>query len=93
MDSQEGTKGPDTAKRRRCAAAFGGPPPSPGTQCLPTCAQINQCVGCTSFLGDGVAALGFVERRGTGTATLSSRRRVDGVEDDAKNLHERAVEF
>ena len=36
---------------------------------------------------------GSVERRVTGIVTLSSRRRVDGVEDDAKNLHERAVKF
>ena len=33
--------------------------------------EINQCVGCS------------VERQGTGIATPSSRRRVDGVEDDA----------
>ena len=37
------------------------------------CVEINQCVGCS------------VERRGTGIATPSSRRRVDGVEDDAAN--------
>jgi hypothetical protein len=41
--------------------------------------EINQCVGCSS-----------VERRGTGIATPSSRRRVDGVEDDAMIQHERA---
>ncbi len=46
-----------------------------------TCVKINQCVGCA------------VERRGTGIATLSSRRRVDGVEDDAAIQHERAVKF
>ena len=34
-----------------------------------------------------------VERRGTGIATPSSRRRVDGVEDDAMIQHERAVKF
>ena len=34
-----------------------------------------------------------VERRGTGIATPSSRRRVDGVEDDAMIQHERAVQF
>jgi len=39
------------------------------------CVEINQCVGCT----------------GTGIATPSSRRRVDGVEDDATIQHERAV--
>ena len=36
---------------------------------------------------------GSVERRGTGIATPSSRRRVDGVEDDAAIQHERAVKF
>ena len=36
---------------------------------------------------------GSVERRGTGIATPSSRRRVDGVEDDAAIQHERAVNF
>ena len=34
-----------------------------------------------------------VERRGTGIATPSSRRRVDGVEDNAMIQHERAVKF
>ena len=43
-----------------------------------SCVEINQCVGCT---------------RGTGIATPSSRRRVDGVEDDAAIQHERAVKF
>ena len=36
---------------------------------------------------------GSVERRGTGITTPSSRRRVDGVEDDAMIQHERAVKF
>ena len=36
---------------------------------------------------------GSVERRRTGIATPSSRRRVDGVEDDAMMQHERAVKF
>ncbi len=36
---------------------------------------------------------GSVERRGTGIATPSSRRRVDGVEDDAMIQHERTVKF
>ena len=36
---------------------------------------------------------GSVERRGTGIATPSSRRRVDGVEDDAMIQHECAVKF
>ena len=36
---------------------------------------------------------GSVERRGTGIATPSSRRRVDGVEGDAMIQHERAVKF
>ena len=36
---------------------------------------------------------GSVERRGTGIATPSSRRRVDCVEDDAAIQHERAVKF
>ena len=34
-----------------------------------------------------------VERWGTGIATPSSRRRVDGVEDDAMIQHERAVKI
>ena len=48
------------------------------------CVEINQCVGCHP---------GSVERRGTGIATPSSRRRIDGVEVDAKIQHERAVNF
>ena len=36
---------------------------------------------------------GSVERQGTGIATPSSRRRVDGVEVDATIQHERAVKF
>jgi hypothetical protein len=36
---------------------------------------------------------GSVERRGTGIATPSSRRRVDGVEDDAAIQDEHAVKF
>ena len=50
------------------------------------CVEINQCVGCTrqfftkSFLGDRAA-------------TPSSRRRVDGVEDDATIQHDFAVTF
>jgi hypothetical protein len=46
-----------------------------------SCVEINQCVGCS------------VERRGTDIVTSSSRRRVDGVEDDAAIQHERAVKF
>ena len=47
------------------------------------CVEINQCVGCTrqfftkSFPGIHAAILGLNERRGTGIATPSSRRRVD----------------
>ncbi len=52
------------------------------------CVEINQCVGCT-WRG----CPGSVERRGTGIATPSSGRRVDGVEDDAAIQHERAVKF
>ena len=51
-----------------------------------TCVEINQCVGCTGRAGS-------VERRGSGIATPSSRRSVDGVEDDAMIQHERAVTF
>ena len=47
------------------------------------CVEINQCVGCYSRRRRGRA--GPVERCGTGIATPSSRRRVDGVE--------RAVKF
>ena len=43
------------------------------------CVEINQCFGC--------------ERRGTGIATPSSRRRVDCVEVDATMQHEHAVKF
>ena len=64
------------------------------------CVEINQCVGCTrqfftkSFLGDDAAVLArSSERRGTGIATPSSRRRVDGLEVDAMIQHERAVKF
>ena len=59
-----------------------------------TCVEINQCVGCTrqfftkSFLGDDAAVLA----RSSGEEP-SSRRRVDGVEDDAMIQHERAVKF
>ena len=62
---------------------------------------------CECYCFDGVTRLGqilcgnqpvrrvcgSVERRGIGIATLSSRRRVDGVEDDAMIQHERAVKF
>ena len=48
------------------------------------CVEINQCVGCHP---------GSVERRGTGIATPSSRRRIDGVEVDAAIQRERAVKF
>ena len=59
-----------------------------------TCVEINERAVrrrffTKSFLGD--AAGWLVERRGTGIATPSSRRRVDGVEDDAAIQHERAV--
>ena len=53
------------------------PPPAPRRQAPPPaqrCVEINQCVGCHP---------GSVERRGTHTATPSSRRRIDGVEVDA----------
>ena len=52
------------------------------------CVEINQCVGCS---GDDAADL--ARRRGTGIATPSSRRSVDGVEDGAMIQHERAVQF
>ena len=61
---------------------------------VPPCVEINQCAPCTrqffakSFLGDDRGRPGSVERRGTGIATPSSRRRVDGVEDDAMNRAE-----
>ena len=44
-----------------------------------------------ALLGRG--AHGSVKRRGTGIAMQSSRRRADGVEDDAIIQHERAVKF
>ena len=52
------------------------------------CVEINQCVGCTrqfftkSFLDDDAAV-----------QTPSSRRRVDGVEDEAAMQHECTVKF
>ena len=58
---------------------------------------INQCVGCTrqfftkSFLGDDAAVLAPSSDEEPTFATPSSRRRVDGVEDDAMIQHERAV--
>ena len=65
-----------------------------------TCVEINQCIGCTrqffamSFLGDDARGRpGPVERWGTGIATPSSMRRIDGVEVDAMIQHERAVNF
>ena len=62
---------------------------------------------CECYCFDGVTRLGqilcgnqpvrrvyaAVLARGTGIATPSSRRRVDGVEDDAMLQHERAVTF
>ena len=46
--------------------------------------EINQCVGCTKpFLGDDAAVLGPLGGEEPAPATPSSRRRVDGVEDDA----------
>ena len=62
---------------------------------------------CECYCFDGVTRLGqilcgnqpvrrvyaAVLARGTGIATPSSRRRVDGVEDDAAIQHERAVKF
>ena len=78
------------------------PPPAPRRQAPPPaqrCVEINQCVGCTrqfftkSFLGDGSAVLARSSGEETGIATPSSRRRVDGVEDDAMIQHERAVKF
>ena len=47
----------------------------------------------TSVTGARHRRPGSVERRGTGIATPSSRRCVDGVEDDAMIQHERAVKF
>ena len=48
------------------------------------CVEINQWVECTkSFLGDDAAVLAPSSGEAHGTATPSSRRRVDGVEDDA----------
>ena len=59
------------------------------------CAEINQCVGCTrqfftkSFLGNEAADLA----RSSGEEPASSRRRVDGVEDDAAIQDERALKY
>ena len=52
------------------------------------CVEINQCVGCT-FLGDDGADLA----RSSGEEPASSRRRVDGVEDDAAIQDERALKY
>jgi len=62
-------------------------------------AEINQCVGCTrhfftkSFLGDDAAVLAPSSGEEPGSPHHRSRRRVDGVEDDAMIQHERAVKF
>ena len=59
------------------------------------CAEINQRVGCTrqfftkSFLGDEAADLA----RSSGEELALSRRRVDGVEDDAAIQDERALKY
>jgi hypothetical protein len=64
-----------------------------------SCVEINQCVGCTrqfftkSFLGDDAAVLARSSGEEHRIATPSSRRRVDGVEDDATMQRERAVKF
>ena len=61
------------------------------------CVEINQCVGCTHnsslshFGNDAPTWLGRAARNRH--ATPSSRRRVDGVEDDAMIQHERVVKF
>ena len=63
------------------------------------CVEINQCVGCTrqfftkSFLGDDAAVLARSSGEASSTTTLSSKRRVDGVEDDATIQHERVLKF
>ena len=59
---------------------------------LPVGVLREACVEPESFLGDGDRP-GSLDRRGTGIATPSSRRRVDGVEDDAMIQHERAVKI
>ena len=66
------------------------------------CVEINQCAGCTqqfftkSFLGDDAAILALSSGEEPASPRhRSSRRRVDGVEDDAmiQHEHERAVKF
>ena len=64
------------------------------------CAEIKPCVGCTrqffckSFLSDDAAVrTGSSGEERNRIATPSSRRRVDGVEDDTMIQHERAVKF
>ena len=49
------------------------------------CVEINHCVGADRP--------GSVKWQGTGIATPSSRRHIDGFEDDAMIQHERAVKF
>ena len=55
--------------------------------------RVRTAIFTKSFLGDDIGRAGSVERRGTSIATPSSRRRVDGVEDDAMIQHERAEKF
>ena len=64
------------------------------------CVEINRVsVGCTrqfftkSFLGDDAAVLAPSSGEEPGSPHHRSRRRVDGVEDDAMIQHERAVKF
>ena len=66
------------------------------------CVEINQCDGYTrqfftkSFLGDDAAVLALSSGEEPASPRhRSSRRRVDGVEDDAmiQHEHERAVKF
>ena len=72
---------------------------APPATILEACVEINLCVGCTdnssalNVYSDDARPSGLVERQGTGIATPSSRRRVDGVEDDADSAELRAVNF
>ena len=53
----------------------------------------NQTVSRLHISRRRCSRAGSVEWRGTDTLTLSSRRRVDDVEDDATILHEGAMKF
>ena len=98
-----GGHGPEKVEfeRKGFAAVFEDPicqALEPGFSESPCCVEIKSVPGAPdisslSHFSAMRGRAGSVERRGTGITTPSSRRRVDGVEDDAIIQHEHAVEF